>query len=521
MALQTKTYSVGSFDRYSGTSNGYVLDLILTELSTDQAANTSRVGYKLQLRSGPSNRFDWEISSSLTLNGQQVDADTDEHYLDYHSAWVLLEGETTIPHSPDGSLDMAFSATVEPWAGGNQYTPPAMQVSGTMALTVIPPASAIAVMASATRLDPTDGTAKLEIAGTWYPGLIGTVQNALSIRYRLLGGAWTAMTPRINGNNFTAETQLSGLDYRKSHTFEVEIGDKLQTQVKTVTLGRGIPVFDWSGEDFNFNVPVHFTAADGSKFILDPDSLTGPQGIQGPPGPQGEQGPAGPQGPQGDQGEQGPQGDRGLSIYRVDAYGLGITVDTYSVSALLLPQGVMPRVNDLALFNDGYLGYIYGVNEADYSVQIAMCYPAICLVGPQGPRGATGPTGPQGPAGPQGPKGDKGDPSDILFADFETFHDDSSVLTCTSHTAGQLMDALVSEGKALVARVAFTTVRDSYPEQVITLGGFYRRAGSGTEIVIGSWFGDSGWSHFVNDHTYYKDGNTANKTAGNELWLEY
>lgn len=144
MALQTKTFSLGSFDRYTGTSNGYILDLILTEESVDIQANTSQVSYKLQLRSGPSNRFDWELESALTLNGTQVASATDEGYLDYDSAWELLSGQVTVPHSADGKLDMAFSATVTPWNGGTQYTPPALTLTGTMMLTEIARASTIA-----------------------------------------------------------------------------------------------------------------------------------------------------------------------------------------------------------------------------------------------------------------------------------------------------------------------------------------------------------------------------------------
>ncbi len=752
MALQTKTFSVGSFDRYNGNSNGYILDLILTEESIDQAANTSLVSYKIQLRSGDSNRFDWELTAALILNGSRVTSVTGEHYLDYNSTWVMVEGETTVQHNSNGELAMAFTATVTPWNGGTQYTPPELTVTGTMPLTSIGRASTIAassafiedastivvnrknpeythtisyefgglegyiadavgglsveavkltdttilfpvpesfysqipnspssvctltcttysgntqigdpqtatftvtadpnrcspvltgaaidinsatvgltgnskifirgysnvrctpnasaqksatltgvwvnsqkiengyidfpgigtdsivflavdsrgysteyavpnlqlvnytdVSASATakRLNPTDGTAQLQMGGTWFPGKLGATQNTLTARYRQRDGSWYSLTPIISGDNFSVTISLTGYDYRKSHTFDMEIADRLQRQTKTVVLERGIPVFDWGENDFNFNVPVQFTDEDGNRFTIDPDGMIGAPGPAGPQGPagvsathswngtiltitsasgtssadlqgekgdKGDKGDTGPQGPQGPQGEQGPQGDRGLSIYRVDAYGLGITVDTYSVSKLLLPQGVMPRVNDLALFNDGYLGYIYSVNEADYSVQIAMCYPSICLVGPQGP------TGPQGPQGPQGPKGDKGDPGDILFADFETFRDDTGILICTTHTAGQLMDALVSQGKALVARVAFTDAQDSYPEQVITLGGFYRRSGGSAEIVVGSWFGDSGWSHVINDYQYYEDNDVDNKAIGNELWLEF
>lgn len=148
MALQTKTYCQGSFDRYSGTSNGYILDLILTEEAVDIAANTSRVSYTLQLRSGPSNRFDWELTASLSFGGSQLGAVTAEKFLDYNATWVLLTGQADVPHDPDGGGELSFTAVLTPYAGGNRYTPPALNLSGAMTLTPIARASALASTAA-------------------------------------------------------------------------------------------------------------------------------------------------------------------------------------------------------------------------------------------------------------------------------------------------------------------------------------------------------------------------------------
>ena len=145
--IQTKTYSVGSFDRY-GDSRGYILDLVLTEEATDAAANSSTVSYRLQLRSGDSNRFDWELTSQLSLNGTQVAAKTEEKYLNYNSTWELLSGQLAVPHEEDGSAKLTFSATITPWNGGNTYTPPTLTISGTMTLTDIPGASTLAATAA-------------------------------------------------------------------------------------------------------------------------------------------------------------------------------------------------------------------------------------------------------------------------------------------------------------------------------------------------------------------------------------
>lgn len=470
--MQTQTYSTGSFDRYAGPSNGYILDLILTEQSQDPAANTSCVSYKLQLRSGPSNRFDWELTARLHLGGAQVAAATAEHYLDYNDTWVLLEGTCTVPHNADGTLDLAFAAAVIPWNGGTQYTPPEMTLSGTMALHSIPRASTIAATgayiedtativvarrdpgytyslryafgsltgyladaagrlsdqqvqldaatilfpipaefygqipdapsgvctltcttyagatqigqpqtavftvtadparcapalqgtvedgnaetlaltqnpktlvpgwsialcraeaaakngaaitsltlngmeisgdvtlpdvtagvftfratdsrgywseytvpdltvipyaspsctARAARTDPTSGDATLTLTGKWSAVSFGGSDNALTCRYRVNGGAWTAVPVTVDGENFTVQAALSGLDYRQTHTIDIHLSDQLQTVAKSVTVSKGVPVFDWGEGDFAFHVPVRFTATDGTVFTLD------------------------------------------------------------------------------------------------------------------------------------------------------------------------------------------------------------------------------------------------------------
>lgn len=472
MALQTKTYSTGSFT-YEGSSRGYILDLILTEESTDVLANTSLVSYKLQLRSGPSNRFNWEFTSTISLNGTQVATKTEEKYLDYNSTWILLSGQATIAHNSDGKLDMAYSATVTPYNGGTQYTPPKLTLSGTMTLTAIARASTLAATAafiedastiavsrkstnythsiryqfgslsgyladaagalsdteqkltattivfpiperfyaqipddpsgvctltcttysgstkignsqtatfritadparcgptvggvvadvneatlalsgdssilvagqsvaqctvtaqarksasisalylngteienathaimgvntasitfrvvdsrgypaeytvpgltlipyiplsfnvSATRTDPTSGNATLSAQGKWYKGSFGATDNALTAAYRLANGEWTQTAAEISDGDLTVSVDLTGLDYQQSHTLELQLSDALQTVTKSVTVSKGIPVFDWGENDFRFHVPVILTATDGTAFTID------------------------------------------------------------------------------------------------------------------------------------------------------------------------------------------------------------------------------------------------------------
>lgn len=461
--LQTKTYSIGDF-AWQSWSNSYVLDLILTEQSVDNLANTSQVDYVLQLRSGDNNRFSDYLDCSLSLAGVEVASERVGIAAYYDYTYTLLSGTTTVKHNADGSLDMAIVASIVEPDGNNKFAPPEMTIADTMALTVIPMASTVgatdsnigsvsmiavdqksaaythsiqyrfgsltgyvtaaggisatevklsatsvpfkvptdfyaqipnaesgvcelicrtysgetqvgeaqtatfiataakalcaptvtgtvtdandttaaltgdrtklirhkstalctisaaaknsativqkviagtviaegntltipeiersSVLFSATdsrgypgseqkqlslvpyvkltnnaavnRTDPTSGNAVLVLRGDCYTGSFGAVDNVITAKYRVNGGDYINVALAPDGNSYSTEVALSGLDYNSRHTIDVVISDKLSEVPKTVSVKRGIPVFDWGENDFAFNVPVHFKAA--------------------------------------------------------------------------------------------------------------------------------------------------------------------------------------------------------------------------------------------------------------------
>ena len=147
MALQTKTFSIGDF-AWKSWSNGYVLDLVIAEESTDLAANSSVIKYTLQLRSGPNNRFAGYLGASVTIGGKEVEK-VSSIGLDayYNHTYTLLTGITTVNHNSDGTLELAVKGNI--WqASSNSYAPPSMEVSGTVALTEIPRVSQVTVSPS-------------------------------------------------------------------------------------------------------------------------------------------------------------------------------------------------------------------------------------------------------------------------------------------------------------------------------------------------------------------------------------
>lgn len=123
------------------------------------------------------------------------------------------------------------------------------------------PYSLVTCNPTARRTAPTTGQAELTVTGSCWKGNFGAAENALTIRYRQLGGEWTEADVSIGEDHtYTASFLLEGLDYDKAHLIEVESRDLLNTATATAIVQRGVPIFDWGEDYFNFHVPVHFGA---------------------------------------------------------------------------------------------------------------------------------------------------------------------------------------------------------------------------------------------------------------------
>lgn len=112
-----------------------------------------------------------------------------------------------------------------------------------------------------------DGEATLSIHGNYWSGNFGAAANTLTLqcRYKVDGGEygdWIAISPSISGNTYSVDYVLTGLNYQNLHYCQVRAVDKLATVSVAEFDMQGIPVFDWSAEDFHFHVPV-------SNFLLE------------------------------------------------------------------------------------------------------------------------------------------------------------------------------------------------------------------------------------------------------------
>lgn len=113
----------------------------------------------------------------------------------------------------------------------------------------------------------TSGVAELKISGNYWNGNFGATHNTLTVQYRYKeqGGGysdWTDSSASIDNSNHTysATVTISGLNYLNAYTFQARAIDKLATVRSTEQTRKTVPVFDWGAEDFNFNVPVSFSA---------------------------------------------------------------------------------------------------------------------------------------------------------------------------------------------------------------------------------------------------------------------
>lgn len=115
-----------------------------------------------------------------------------------------------------------------------------------------------------------NGNLMLTVIGRAFKGSFGKESNNVGVYYRYResdGGtltAWAALSNSEitwNGNEFTAEKTISGLDYSKNYNVHVSITDVFHAGDKRIIVREEqlptLPVFDWGADSFNFHVPVY------------------------------------------------------------------------------------------------------------------------------------------------------------------------------------------------------------------------------------------------------------------------
>lgn len=107
-----------------------------------------------------------------------------------------------------------------------------------------------------------EGTVEINVKGNYFNGSFGAQNNTLTVQYRYKKiseetfSNWINITPNFNGNTYTATTTLTGMDYKEAYELETQAFDKIITANSGIKTIKAKTVFDWSKEDFHFNVPV-------------------------------------------------------------------------------------------------------------------------------------------------------------------------------------------------------------------------------------------------------------------------
>ncbi|MBR2311325.1 MAG: hypothetical protein IKA47_12480 [Oscillospiraceae bacterium] len=210
MAWQTKTFTWE-------TGKGYTLELALSENHVDKINNYSEVSYYLTLKSGSSNRFQCDVTCTLTMNGALVEKKTKNKFLDYNSTWDFMSGTVRqIWHNEDGSLNMPIVVSIDT-TDTNDWAPPDNTFTEYWELTKIARASEISIAAATTLGSP--------CRITWTP-------CSKSFYYKLVFslGEWSYTTDPIHPNKTSATTY-------NAYTLPLEALAPLITKSRTETMG--------------------------------------------------------------------------------------------------------------------------------------------------------------------------------------------------------------------------------------------------------------------------------------------
>jgi hypothetical protein len=135
---------------------------------------------------------------------------------------------------------------------------------------------------TATCTEPTAlGEATLTIEGECYndgnTNSWGSLNNALVVRYAIRQkgqSEWTWFTNAklksrpLNSHKYKYEADIVDLVYTEIYECKAELADSIMTIESPIILIRVIPVYDWSKDDFNINVPTTIEGMAYGKNVL-------------------------------------------------------------------------------------------------------------------------------------------------------------------------------------------------------------------------------------------------------------
>lgn len=251
---------MAEFIQNGGTNGGqfakyFSAKLSVWEISTDTNANSSRVGYKLELISGNSGRFsDLEANYTVCIDSQgspQYPATGTGRYSsqNHNSSQVICEGTVTVYHNEDGRKNIGCWASLD--FQNHSYSPGDFNVSGYMDLSNIERAPDF----NGHRLESTS----LESVKIAY----NSNKNLIAAESSLNGGPWKPLRIIIGNwnqanntvvyeidnlvanTNYNIQTRISNIAnvWKNSNILNFKTKDYIRiSSVSNVNFGEGITI---------------------------------------------------------------------------------------------------------------------------------------------------------------------------------------------------------------------------------------------------------------------------------------
>lgn len=129
------------------------------------------------------------------------------------------------------------------------------------------------IVETISRESPTSDIVNISVKGKWFNGSFGAVKNTLRVQVRYKPKSQSAyedsdkyvdMTVTTDGNTYTASVSLPRLVYTQAYSIRIRASDAIHEYdgpladpiYRNTEISKGVPVFDWGEDDFQFNVPV-------------------------------------------------------------------------------------------------------------------------------------------------------------------------------------------------------------------------------------------------------------------------
>jgi hypothetical protein len=118
------------------------------------------------------------------------------------------------------------------------------------------------------------GDCTVTVKGNCFSGNFGNKNNFVQVQFRYKKNNeafsnWEVLTRSYGTNTYTATKKLTGLDYKSTYTLEAWVTDDIYSKNAQPLKVKALPVFDWSGTDFNFNVPVSFEGNTMADLVIE------------------------------------------------------------------------------------------------------------------------------------------------------------------------------------------------------------------------------------------------------------